>query len=296
MTSQTSPKEDCDELMTFGKVIHVTSIEEHHEQGRRPSMEDTSIQYVDEKTGWRVYGVFDGHGGIDVAKQLADPVHGFAPFLVSYLAGCTTEDDITGNISRAHVDYDAKHFTKTYGTGSTSVLAIIPPQGATLYLAYVGDSRAVIYNSPSTFVSTIDHKPNITCETKRIENAGGFVSTGYVSRVNGSLAVSRAFGDSSYKYVNKPDINADETKDADRYAFNNVNGVVTAKPSIVQCLLSKHATIILACDGLWDVMNQVDVGQYISQNGVAKVLTKHAIEELCSSDNVSVMCLRCVVK
>ncbi|KAL8130831.1 hypothetical protein AgCh_006950 [Apium graveolens] len=46
---------------------------------------------------------------------------------------------------------------------------------------------------------TVDHGPNT--ERGSIENKGGFVSNmpGDVPRVNGQLAVSRAFGDKSLK-------------------------------------------------------------------------------------------------
>lgn len=45
---------------------------------------------------------------------------------------------------------------------------------------------------------TEDHKPYLQKERERIVNAGGSVM---IQRVNGSLAVSRAFGDFEYKAV-----------------------------------------------------------------------------------------------
>lgn len=41
-----------------------------------------------------------------------------------------------------------------------------------------------------------DHKPKHSKEEQRIRNAGGYVENG---RVNGSLALSRALGDFSFK-------------------------------------------------------------------------------------------------
>ena len=55
---------------------------------------------------------------------------------------------------------------------------------------------------PSVKFATKDHKPDDPEETKRIEGSGGFVSLPpqtYIPRVNGQLALSRAFGDFQLK-------------------------------------------------------------------------------------------------
>ena len=58
---------------------------------------------------------------------------------------------------------------------------------------------------PHVKFATKDHKPDDPEETKRIEASGGFVTLPpktYIPRVNGQLALSRAFGDFQLKMSN----------------------------------------------------------------------------------------------
>ena len=62
----------------------------------------------------------------------------------------------------------------------------------TYYVANIGDSRAVLSRGGQVVPLSFDHKPDLTEERNRIEKAGGFVKEG---RVNGTLSLSRSFGD-----------------------------------------------------------------------------------------------------
>lgn len=79
---------------------------------------------------------------------------------------------------------------------------------------------------------TEDHKPNQERERKRIESEGGVVIWAGTWRVGGVLAVSRAFGDRPLKryVIACPDVRHDN-------------------------LDSGEESIILASDGLWDVVS-----------------------------------------
>lgn len=81
-------------------------------------------------------------------------------------------------------------------SGSTAVCTLISPTH--FYIANCGDSRAVLCRNGEAAVCTMDHKPTVAAEKKRIQDAGGSVM---IHRVNGSLAVSRALGDFEYKSV-----------------------------------------------------------------------------------------------
>jgi len=123
---------------------------------------------------------------------------------------------------------------KEFGSGSTAVTALI--QDDMLYVAHVGDSRAVLSVNGKAEQITDDHRALRDDEAARIEAAGGFVLMG---RVDGILAVSRGIGDEKYKkyVISEPEVSTRRLSAGDRF-------------------------LIIASDGLWDwVPNQdaVDV-------------------------------------
>ena len=65
-----------------------------------------------------------------------------------------------------------------------------------LLKANAGDSRAIASVRGHPQLLSFDHKPNHFREKERILDGGGFVEN---NRVNGNLALSRAFGDFSFK-------------------------------------------------------------------------------------------------
>ncbi len=115
-----------------------------------------------------------------------------------------------------------------------------------LYVANAGDSRAVLSVKGKAEPLSYDHKPTNAGETARIISAGGFVEFG---RVNGNLALSRAIGD--FEFKQSADLPAEEQ-------------VVTCNPDLIQRKLDLGAEggdefIVLACDGIWDVLSNQDV-------------------------------------
>ncbi|KAF6165790.1 hypothetical protein GIB67_012687 [Kingdonia uniflora] len=75
--------------------------------------------------------------------------------------------------------------------GSTAATAVMV--GNYLYVTNVGDSRAVISKAGQAIPLSEDHNPNRSNERKRIESAGGVVMWAGTWRVDGVLAMSRAF-------------------------------------------------------------------------------------------------------
>jgi len=108
---------------------------------------------------------------------------------------------------------------------------------------------------------TLDHKPSDPTEAARIIAAGGTVTR---NRVNGQLAVSRSFGDFSYK--TPPAAPPSEQ-------------MVSAAPSTVAVPRSVEADefLILACAGCWTAVTNQDACHFI-----AELLSQGAqIEVIC---------------
>ncbi|KDO62547.1 hypothetical protein CISIN_1g023418mg [Citrus sinensis] len=150
--------------------------------------------------------------------------------------------------------------------GSTAVTAILI-NCEKLVVANVGDSRAVICKNGVAKQLSVDHEPS--SEREHIEGRGGFVSNfpGDVPRVDGQLAVARAFGDKSLKMH------------------------LSSEPHVVMETIDDDTEfIILASDGLWKVMSNQDAADAIKNIKDARSAARHLTEEALarnSSDDIS---------
>ncbi|GMH03010.1 hypothetical protein Nepgr_004849 [Nepenthes gracilis] len=233
-------------------------------------MEDYHVAKFTQNHGHELglFAIFDGHLGDSVPAYLQK--HLFANIL--------KEEEFWTNpsssIAKAYERTDRailSHSPDLGRGGSTAVTAILI-DGQKLFVANVGDSRAILSRRGQAVQMTTDHEPNT--ERDSIVNRGGFVSNmpGDVARVNGQLAVSRAFGDKNLKshLRSDPDIkHADIGPDTD--------------------------LMILASDGLWKVMaNQeaVDIARKIKDPlKAAKQLATEA-QNRDSKDDISCIVVR----
>jgi serine/threonine protein phosphatase PrpC len=105
-----------------------------------------------------------------------------------------------GKQSADHTDYYEQ--SEIIHAGCTANVVMITK--AEIICANAGDSRAVMSKKGKAKNLSIDHKPDLPGEKKRIERAQGFVDE---NRVNGMLALSRSMGDFEYKMntVMKPE-------------------------------------------------------------------------------------------
>ncbi|KNA17202.1 hypothetical protein SOVF_082280 [Spinacia oleracea] len=215
-----------------------------------------------------LFAIYDGHLGDSVPAYLQK--HLFANIL--------KEDefwtDPNRSISKSYERTDQailNHDPDLGRGGSTAVTAILV-DGQKLWVANVGDSRAVLSRKGQAVQMSTDHEPNT--ERGSIEDRGGFVSNmpGDVARVNGQLAVSRAFGDKNLKshLRSDPDVKyADIGPDTD--------------------------LMILASDGLWKVMSNqeaVDIARKIKDplKGAKQLATEALNRD--SKDDISCIVVR----
>ncbi|KAJ7948678.1 Protein phosphatase 2C family protein [Quillaja saponaria] len=212
-----------------------------------------------------LFAIFDGHLSQDIPNYLQS--HLFDNILKEHDFWTEPENAVR----RAYHRTDDKILEDLGKGGSTAVTAILI-NCQKLVVANIGDSRAVICKNGVAKQLSVDHEPSM--ERERIENSGGFVSKfpGDVPRVDGQLAVARAFGDKSLKkhLSSEPDVTVEMIDDDAEF-------------------------VILASDGLWKVMSNQEAVDSIRQIKDARSAARHLTEEALnrkSSDDISCIVVR----
>eukprot|EP00511_Aplanochytrium_stocchinoi_P001269 CAMPEP_0204831730 /NCGR_PEP_ID=MMETSP1346-20131115/11378_1 /ASSEMBLY_ACC=CAM_ASM_000771 /TAXON_ID=215587 /ORGANISM="Aplanochytrium stocchinoi, Strain GSBS06" /LENGTH=283 /DNA_ID=CAMNT_0051962979 /DNA_START=296 /DNA_END=1147 /DNA_ORIENTATION=+ len=231
------------------------------------------------------FGVFDGHGG-DLAAIFA------AKHVLTFIENSEAFDDIDENLdpeilARAMMegfidcDEDMKEIPVCRSgqdfSGSTGVACFITPDY--VVVANTGDSRLAICKDSKVAFASMDHKPNDERERQRVENAGGIIAD---DRVNGDLASARSFGDFRYKL--DPNLPPSQQQ-------------ITVLPD---CTILDRSPedefIIVACDGIWDVMSNLEATRYVLtalKMGLSLAKTAEMVLDEClrksSGDNMSIM-------
>ncbi|KAJ6817181.1 putative protein phosphatase 2C 11 [Iris pallida] len=238
-------------------------------KGKRASMEDFLETRISEVNGQMVafFGVFDGHGGSRTAEYLKSHLFNNLSSHPDFI------NDTKAAIVEAFRQTDSNYLNEERGqqkdSGSTAATAVLI--GDRLLVANVGDSRVVACRSGSAIPLSIDHKPDRRDERERIENAGGFIIWAGTWRVGGVLAVSRAFGDKCLK----------------RY--------VSAEPEIQEEVIEGVDFLIIASDGLWNVVSNMDAVGIVSGISDAEASARKLTEEAYargSSDNITCVVVR----
>eukprot|EP00246_Nothoceros_aenigmaticus_P015784 TRINITY_DN680_c0_g1_i1.p1 TRINITY_DN680_c0_g1~~TRINITY_DN680_c0_g1_i1.p1 ORF type:complete len:328 (+),score=25.32 TRINITY_DN680_c0_g1_i1:80-985(+) len=200
-------------------------------------------------SAFHFFGVYDGHGGPQVASFCADRLHqalaeevqSTVTTVESGEAGATCEelwiramsacfqrvDEEVGGVGLA--DNTRAEPIAPEMVGSTAVVAVVG--SCQIIVGNCGDSRAVLSRGGRAIALSHDHKPERRDELARIEAAGGRVISWGGYRVLGVLAMSRAIGD---RYL-KP------------YVISEPEVTCTKRTEDDECL-------VLASDGLWDVI------------------------------------------
>jgi serine/threonine protein phosphatase PrpC len=271
--------------------------------------------------------VFDGHGGDAVANAAAAQLHGHLAASVDFvrdlrgaLAGAFAAMDaaLMAGADAAHV---AGAGVEGHHVGATALVAVL--RGTTLTVGTLGDCRAVLVRRDGTAVAlTREHTP--VSEEPRIIAAGGWLRSesndntadlrhihrlppalqrrvsskptynSRTYRICGLLAVARALGDAVYKggrwrrqaHWDWPHSHA---------AREFTDDLVLSTPDVVEVpITADDHFVVLACDGLWDVMTTDEVAVCMSQylrdghtpSAATGMVVQHALD-MGSTDNIT---------
>lgn len=292
------------------------------QQGRKGINQDAMIVWEDFGSEDVIFcGVFDGHGphGHLVARRVRDslPVKLLSFLQSSEFSKACFKRDIKPASGEAENDISAENevnsmwreaFMKAYKamdkelkshanldcfcSGSTSVSVV--KQGSNLFMGNIGDSRAIMGSKDSNDLMvaiqlTVDLKPDLPREEERIKSCKGRVfalqDEPEVPRVwlpfdnAPGLAMARAFGDFCLKEY----------------------GVISVPEFTHRLLTDKDQFIVLASDGVWDVLSNEEVVDIVSsapsRTSAARVLVESAAREwklkypTSKMDDCAVVCL-----
>ncbi|KAK9748472.1 hypothetical protein RND81_02G059900 [Saponaria officinalis] len=176
------------------------------------------------------YGVFDGHGGTDAASFVCNNI---LKYIVEdpHFPSCAEKAIRSAFVKADYAFADSSALDISSGTTALTVLIF----ERTMLIANAGDCRAVLGKRGRAVELSKDHKPNCSSEKLRIEKLGGVVYDGYL---NGQLSVARALGDWHMKGPKGS-------------AFP-----LSSEPELQETILTEDDEfLLLACDGLWDVMS-----------------------------------------
>ena len=290
-------------------------------------MEDASICQLLPLPGHALFCVFDGHGGREASQFGKDSLVEILAatsdwqryFLLAKQYRTPTNkqlQDMTKLLQSAmtltFVELDRELYLHHYGDkalvksspGSTAVAVLLTP--FTMVCANLGDSRAILARSSASSPTSVvphplsyDQTPGLETEKQRILKAGGVVVDG---RVDGELAVSRAFGDFEFKELSSlmtDDYNASEPDDVCQLLERAQQNKVSAYPEVL--VHNREDTndrfVVLACDGVWDVASNENVVEWVTdmfqqrQNDIGKIC--ELLLDIClgkqSQDNMTVL-------
>ncbi|CAG9464513.1 unnamed protein product [Pedinophyceae sp. YPF-701] len=195
-----------------------------------------------------------------------------------------TADMITDALEYAFLEAHERFCRKTAVEliGTTATVGVV--SSTHIFVAFSGDSRAVLRKHGVAYPVTLDQKPERPDEAERIKAAGGNIYVTDGQRVEGILGMTRAIGDSALTTA----------------------GVTPLPEVTVLRRAPGDEMLVLASDGLWEcVSNEVSVeaahrclelvaergkGRNVGAKHAAKVLANHAFKK-GSGDNITVLVL-----
>jgi len=268
-------------------------------QGWRVNMEDAHLSRFNIAPKTSLFGVFDGHGGREVAKFVEK-------HFIEELLSCPSFK--TGHYEKALNDTFLKmdimlqtpegkkevgqlksedgkgdYQTESFAGCTANVVLIVDNE---IYCANAGDSRCVLASKGQAVEMSHDHKPDNEIEKDRIQKAGGYISDG---RINGNLNLSRAIGDLEYKKDDKIGVHEQ---------------LIVAVPEVKKRqLTAEDDFFVIGCDGIWECMQNQDIVDFVSKRikdkdkNLSKVVEELLDNILASDTSTGIGCdnMTCII-
>ena len=244
-------------------LIKSFAYKENPNRGYRDYMEDKSrvVQNINGDKNSHLFCLFDGHGGVNVSQFLQE---NFYKYFKEMLPMSNPQENFKELFNI--IDSKIKDLN-LLNIGSTACIIYITKENGkkVLYSANIGDTRSILISSNDYRRLSYDHRATDTNEYNRIVQSGGIVFGG---RVYGTLMLSRAFGDwelKSYGVISEPYVTKININENDKY-------------------------VIIASDGIWDILDDVDVYEMSKNMDNSKDLCNNIVEKALdkgSMDNIS---------
>ncbi|KAJ3695013.1 hypothetical protein LUZ60_000390 [Juncus effusus] len=237
------------------------------------------------------FGVYDGHGGSQVAEYCKERIH---MAIKETLQNIVLKDgiDFKKEWERVlvegftKVDEETEVMIPSETVGSTAVISIVC--SSHIIVANCGDSRAVLSRGKLAVPLSVDHKPEREEEFARIEAEGGKVIWWNGYRVLGVLAMSRSIGDRYLKpwIIPVPDVTIIPRAKDDDFLILASDGLWDAISNQEACDLARKK--IISWHKKNDVILENESCQDPATQLAAESLTKLALQR-GSKDNITVM-------
>eukprot|EP00516_Mucochytrium_quahogii_P012615 CAMPEP_0203802966 /NCGR_PEP_ID=MMETSP0100_2-20121128/12487_1 /ASSEMBLY_ACC=CAM_ASM_000210 /TAXON_ID=96639 /ORGANISM=" , Strain NY0313808BC1" /LENGTH=328 /DNA_ID=CAMNT_0050710461 /DNA_START=91 /DNA_END=1074 /DNA_ORIENTATION=+ len=255
-------------------------------RGGRLTMEDrfSVNSYKLAENNQSVFGVYDGHAGVRCSEYLSIAMPQMLEEKRSEIE--QDPDDCLKLVFRELDDNFCSYAADNmWQDGSTSCVAIVNRDEVTgkvnnILCANTGDSRAIVVRKSGKVKQlSRDHVPTLEDERERIKAQGGTITfvqdvsapeISGMDRVNGILAMTRAFGN----YTMKP--------------------WVTAEPEISRRRVRKDDMYLcVATDGLWESCTNEMVASTLLEHGTRRGVQKLTDMSLSPfSDNITIIAVR----
>jgi serine/threonine protein phosphatase PrpC len=235
--------------------------------GGRARLEDTHSLVCDfgGVPGRVLGGVFDGHGGSEVADLAGRRFPGL--FQNAFAAGFPADKAL----EKAFLSIDREVVERRSGCVAVAFFL----DGCDFAVANTGDAELLLVSKVNHKILTELHRLSNQDEKMRIIDAGGHIDGSYVMDSKGhGLQCTRSLGDREFKDI----------------------GIIS-DPYLASARLCKDDLwIIAACDGLWDVMRPDEAAtiarKMTTAPAVAEALQHEAVAMRGTPDNLTVLVVK----